>query len=73
VNRSSRFKFVNYLPLLLIWPGLCAASLLADVRLPHVIGEPVAVRFAWHMLPEPIPNLVNREGLPASPFCTHEW
>ena len=35
--------------------------------------EPVAVRFSWHMLPEPIPNLVNREGLPASPFRTHRW
>ncbi len=37
------------------------------------VPEPVAVRFSWHMLPEPIPNLVNREGLPASPFRTHEW
>lgn len=37
------------------------------------VPEPVAVRFAWHMLPEPIPNLVNKEGLPASPFRTHRW
>jgi sialate O-acetylesterase len=37
------------------------------------VPEPVAVRFSWHMLPEPIPNLVNREGLPASPFRTHRW
>ncbi|MBU0640687.1 MAG: sialate O-acetylesterase [Planctomycetes bacterium] len=35
------------------------------------VPQPVAVRFAWHMLPEPIPNLVNAEGLPASPFRTH--
>jgi hypothetical protein len=28
------------------------------------------VRYAWHMLPEPIPNLVNKAGLPASPFST---
>ena len=37
------------------------------------IRNPVAVRFSWHMLPEPIPNLINREGLPASPFRTHDW
>ncbi len=37
------------------------------------VPEPVAVRFSWHMLPEPIPNLVNRAGLPASPFRTHRW
>jgi sialate O-acetylesterase len=37
------------------------------------IPQPVAVRFAWHMVPEPIPNLINREGLPASPFRTHRW
>ena len=32
------------------------------------VSEPVAVRYAWNMLPEPIPNLINQEGLPASPF-----
>lgn len=37
------------------------------------VPHPVAVRFAWHMLPEPIPNLVNAEGLPASPFRTDDW
>ena len=37
------------------------------------VPAPVAVRFSWHMLPEPIPNLVNKEGLPASPFRTHRW
>jgi sialate O-acetylesterase len=37
------------------------------------VPEPVAVRFSWHMLPEPIPNLVNEEELPASPFRTHRW
>jgi sialate O-acetylesterase len=37
------------------------------------VPEPVAVRFSWHMLPEPIPNLINKEGLPASPFRTHRW
>ncbi len=30
------------------------------------VEEPEAVRFGWHELA--IPNLVNREGLPASPF-----
>ncbi|MCJ7693540.1 MAG: sialate O-acetylesterase [Sedimentisphaerales bacterium] len=32
------------------------------------ITAPVAVRFAWHQ--EAIPNLMNKEGLPASPFTT---
>ena len=33
--------------------------------------EPVAVRFGWHQEAEP--NLMNKEGLPASPFRTHKW
>ena len=33
--------------------------------------EPVAVRFGWHQETEP--NLMNKEGLPASPFRTHPW
>jgi sialate O-acetylesterase len=32
------------------------------------LADPVAVRFAWHQ--EAIPNLMNKEGLPASPFTT---
>ena len=32
------------------------------------ITDPIAVRFAWHQ--EAIPNLINKEGLPASPFTT---
>lgn len=32
------------------------------------VGEPIAVRFAWHDSAEP--NLVNGVGLPASPFRT---
>ncbi len=32
---------------------------------------PRAVRFGWHQLA--IPNLVNRQGLPASPFRTDSW
>ena len=35
------------------------------------IANPVAVRFGWHQSAEP--NLVNKEGLPASPFRTHPW
>ena len=37
----------------------------------EVVGKPVAVRCAWHMLAEP--QLVNKEGLPASPFRTDKW
>ncbi len=37
----------------------------------EVVKKPVAVRFAWHMLAEP--KLVNKEGLPASPFRTDKW
>ena len=35
------------------------------------VKEPVAVRFAWANAAEP--NLMNREGLPASPFRTDDW
>ena len=35
------------------------------------VKEPLAVRFGWHQLAEP--NLMNKEGLPASPFRTDRW
>lgn len=35
------------------------------------ISNPVAVRFGWHQSAEP--NLINKEGLPASPFRTDAW
>jgi len=35
------------------------------------VEDPVAVRFGWHQ--EADPNLVNGEGLPASPFRTDHW
>lgn len=35
------------------------------------VSRPVAVRYAW--LEDALPNLMNREGLPASPFRTDRW
>jgi sialate O-acetylesterase len=35
------------------------------------VTSPAQVRFSWHNLPNP--NLVNKEGLPASPFKTNNW
>jgi sialate O-acetylesterase len=35
------------------------------------VPEPVAVRYAWAN--NPICNLYNKEGLPASPFRTDDW
>jgi sialate O-acetylesterase len=35
------------------------------------ISEPTIVRFGWHQEAEP--NLMNEEGLPASPFRTDRW
>ena len=35
------------------------------------VKDPVAVRFGWHQLA--VPNLGNKEGLPASPFRTDRW
>jgi len=35
------------------------------------VAKPVAVRFGWNQLAEP--NLVNKAGLPASPFRTDTW
>lgn len=35
------------------------------------VSEPKQVRFGWHKIANP--NLVNSEGLPASPFQTDNW
>jgi len=35
------------------------------------VPAPKAVRFGWHQLA--VPNLANKEGLPASPFRTDNW
>ncbi len=35
------------------------------------VPQPVAVRYAWSI--NPACNLINREGLPASPFRTDAW
>jgi sialate O-acetylesterase len=35
------------------------------------VARPLAVRYAW--ADSPVCNLVNREGLPASPFRTDDW
>jgi sialate O-acetylesterase len=35
------------------------------------VPAPVAVRFGWDYVPDT--NLVNRDGLPASPFRTDDW
>jgi len=35
------------------------------------VTAPAAVRFGWYQLAEP--NLVNKAGLPASPFRTDTW
>jgi sialate O-acetylesterase len=35
------------------------------------VEKPAAVRFGWHQEAEP--NLMNKEGLPASPFRTDNW
>ena len=36
------------------------------------IKDPVAVRYAWADNPESA-NLVNEQGIPASPFRTDDW
>jgi sialate O-acetylesterase len=35
------------------------------------VSDPVAVRYAW--ADNPVCNLYNKEGLPASPFRTDDW
>ncbi len=37
----------------------------------HTLAKPIAARFGWHQNAEP--NLINKDGLPASPFRTHPW
>lgn len=36
------------------------------------VSDPVAVRYAWSNNPDDA-NLINKEGLPASPFRTDDW
>ena len=36
-----------------------------------VVVAPIAVRYSWHQ--EAQPNLMNKDGLPASPFRTDQW
>ncbi len=43
------------------------AVIVSSPQVPH----PVAVRYAWHI--NPICNLYNKAGLPASPFRTDDW
>ena len=35
------------------------------------VPHPTAVRYAWHI--NPVCNLYNKAGLPASPFRTDDW
>ena len=35
------------------------------------VGKPLAVRYAWR--DDALPNLMNKSGLPASPFRTDKW
>jgi len=35
------------------------------------VASPKSVRFGWHQLA--VPNLANKQGLPASPFRTDRW
>lgn len=35
------------------------------------VAQPVAVRYGWHE--SAMPNLQNREGLPAAPFHSGKW
>jgi sialate O-acetylesterase len=35
------------------------------------VDKPTEVRFGWRRIANP--NLMNKEGLPASPFRTKEW
>jgi sialate O-acetylesterase len=36
------------------------------------VADPKAVRYAWSNFPEPLANLYNKEGLPASPFASND-
>lgn len=50
------------------------ARIVGDTVVVHSskVPQPAAVRYAWRDNPEDA-DLVNREGLPASPFRTQEW
>ncbi len=43
------------------------------VTAPPTAPPPVAVRYGFAQAVLPVPNLYNKEGLPASPFRTDDW
>ncbi|MGA2533260.1 MAG: sialate O-acetylesterase [Candidatus Aminicenantales bacterium] len=49
------------------------AEIAGDMVVVHSprVASPKAVRFGWQQLA--VPNLINKEGLPASPFRTDRW
>ena len=52
-----------------------AASKIVDGRIlvsSPIVRHPVDARYAWSAYPSPTPNLINSDGLPASPFTTQE-
>lgn len=53
-----------------VWANATIEGKKVVVSSPHV-SEPVAVRYAWAH--NPICNLYNGAGLPASPFRTDDW
>ncbi|MDZ7269508.1 MAG: 9-O-acetylesterase [candidate division KSB1 bacterium] len=53
-----------------VWAHAQIAGKTVVVSHPQV-PQPVAVRYAW--AGNPVCNLFNREGLPASPFRTDDW
>lgn len=57
----------------LFTPAKAEVDLTGDVIIVQSDGvaKPVAVRFGWDHMAEP--NLMNKEGLPASPFRTDKW
>lgn len=57
----------------LFTPAKAEVDLTGDIIIVQSDGvtKPVAVRFGWDHMAEP--NLMNKEGLPASPFRTDKW
>ena len=47
------------------------AEMSEDVDRWHNVYRPAQVRFGWRKIANP--NLMNKEGLPASPFQTQDW
>ena len=68
-SRDSDLEYISSI----LWTKAYDAKIEGDtvVVSSDEVSEPAAVRYGWAN--NPVCNLYNKEGLPASPFRTDDW